>query len=60
MGGNLLLTLLTPLNSIFDTILAAFFCRTDSPAPYSVSFSALLLDKVQPFVVGLTVIIITK
>ena len=60
MVRNLLLTLQTPLNSIFDTMLAAFFFRTDSPAPYPLSFSALLLDKIQPFVVGLTVIIITK
>ena len=59
MGRNLLLTLQLPL-TLSDTILAAFFFRTDSPAPCSLSFSALLLDKVQPFVEGLTVIIITN
>ena len=59
MGGKLLLTLRTPVNSIFDTIFAVFFFRTDSPAPYPLSLSTLLLDKIQPFVVGLTVIIVT-
>ena len=59
MGGKLLLTLRTPVNSIFDTIFAVFSFRTDSPAPYPLSLSALLLDKIQPIVVGLTVIIVT-